>query len=237
MPNRIIRDWTDSATMNKLGWQEEVLFTRLIMKADDYGNYFADTSLIKSLLFPRKDGLRNSDVERWLTNLKAADLIRIYPAKGDSFLHIVNFGQRLRQKKRTYPEPPDSILSADCQQLDDNPPIETKRNETEVETETKEKVRDNVAIKRSEILKLEKEFSFEEINWMYDKLSAYKLSKGKKYKSDYGAILTWVVNSLKEEKEKNVPQKKENKTASIIENFTKSQQNIENEYRTNGSPF
>lgn len=140
MPNRILRDWTDSKTMDSLSFQEEVLFTRLIMKADDYGNFYRDASLIRSLLFPRKDGLRGADIDRWLTKLEAADLIRTYPAKGDTFLHIVNFGQRLRQQRRSFPVPPENIdsdLSTTCQQHDDNSPLETKRNESEVETETK----------------------------------------------------------------------------------------------------
>jgi hypothetical protein len=64
------------------------------------------------------------------------------------------------------------------------------------------KVRSNVLLKQSEILKLTEAHLPEEIEWMYDKLSAYKLSKGKKYKSDYGAILTWVVESLKKENPK-----------------------------------
>lgn len=139
MPNRILRDWTDSKKMDSLSFQEEVVFNRLIMKADDYGNFYRDASLIRSLLFPRKDGLRSADIDRWLTNLEAADLIRTYPAKGDTFLHIVNFGQRLRQKKRSFPEPPESIdsdMSATCQQLDSNSPPETKRSRNRKESET-----------------------------------------------------------------------------------------------------
>lgn len=142
MPNRILRDWTDSAVMDKLTAQEEVLFTRLIMKADDYGNFYRNSSLIKSLLFPRKDGLRTSDVDRWLTSLEAADLIRCYPAKGDTFLHVRNFNQRLRQRVRKFPEPPESVISeltADCQQVD-----RLKRREVEEEVETEEEVEKKV---------------------------------------------------------------------------------------------
>jgi hypothetical protein len=142
MPNRILRDWTDSKRMDSLSFQEEVLFTRLIMKADDYGNYHRDPALIRSLLFPRKDGLRSADIDRWLTRLEAAGLIRTYPAKGDTFLHIVNFSQRLRQQRRSFPEPPETIdsdLTASCQQHDDNQPPETKRSRNEVEVETKER--------------------------------------------------------------------------------------------------
>lgn len=135
MPNRILRDWTDSKAMDSLSWQAEVLFTRLIMKADDHGNFYADPALIKSLCFPRKDGLRTNDIIGWLSSLEAARLIFRYPAKGDTFLHIRNFGQRLDRQTRKFPEQPD-----DGNQMvsnDNQPPPETKRNE--VETETKQK--------------------------------------------------------------------------------------------------
>lgn len=136
MANRILRDWTDSKTINALNWPEEVLFTRLLMKADDYGNFNADPILVKSLVYPRKDDIRVADVDCWLKKLEAADLIRFYPAKGDVFLHILNFGQtqRLRNTKRKFPQEPDNLrqVAASC---GENPP-ETKRNEVETETET-----------------------------------------------------------------------------------------------------
>jgi hypothetical protein len=75
------------------------------------------------------------------------------------------------------------------------------------------KVRENVSLKPKEILTLQAEHSEVDLNWMYDKLSAYKLSKGKRYKSDYGAINVWVLDSLKKEKSSG---KKENKTQSIL---------------------
>lgn len=128
MPNRILRDWTDSKTMNNLSWQEEVLFTRLIMKADDYGNFHADASLIKSLLFPRKDGIRANDIDGWLTRLEAAQLIRRYPAKGDTFLNIRNFGQRLDRAKRKFPQEPPETVTNESVVADNEPPPETNPN-------------------------------------------------------------------------------------------------------------
>lgn len=81
---------------------------------------------------------------------------------------------------------------------------------------TKKKLRENVFLTSKEIETLERQYSPDEINWMYDKLSAYKLSKGKNYKSDYGAIMNWVVDRLKEEKikEKNSAKKENGKSTS-----------------------
>jgi hypothetical protein len=139
MPQRILRDWTDSEVIDSLKFEEEVMFTRLIMKADDFGNFHAKTQLIKSLLFPLKDGIRVSDIDRWLKNIEAAGLIRFYTHNGSPFLHIVKFGQRLRQTKRIFPEPSDFQeninLSATRAQLVSNSPPEEKRREVEVEVE------------------------------------------------------------------------------------------------------
>lgn len=65
---------------------------------------------------------------------------------------------------------------------------------------TKECVRENVFLHRTEMETLQRSYSVEDINWMLDKLSSYKLSSGRIYRSDYGAITNWVVDRLKEEK-------------------------------------
>lgn len=174
MPNRILRDWTDSAAVDKLSWQEEVLFTRLIMKADDFGNFYRNSSLVKSLLFPRKDGLRPSDIDRWLHNVEVAGLIRCYNVKGESYLHIRNFKQRLDRTSRKFPSEPANID-------DDNQPPrnaaegyeappETKRNEVETETETREQssTRDDFT---------QQNFSFKNPNPEKEKSSAKKESQ------------------------------------------------------------
>ncbi len=139
MPQRILRDWTDSEIIDKLKFEEEVLFTRLIMKADDFGNFHAKPQLIKSLLFPLKDGIRVSDIDRWLKNIEAAGLIRFYTHNGSPFLNIVKFNQRLRQTRRIFPEPVDfqenKNMTASCQQVVSNSRLEEKRREVEVEGE------------------------------------------------------------------------------------------------------
>ena len=142
MPNRILRDWTDSEAIDKLSWQAEVLFTRLIMKADDFGRFDGRPALLRSLLFPIKNGLRDTDITRWLAECETADLIRVYVADGGkSFLEIVKFDQRLRVAKSKFPEPPkkneakfcknDGHMSDICPQ-----PAVICPPESETETET-----------------------------------------------------------------------------------------------------
>ena len=55
---------------------------------------------------------------------------------------------------------------------------------------------ENVTLSLPEYRKLFKKHGKETVRAFIEKLSAYKLSKGKTYKSDYGAILTWVVDSI-----------------------------------------
>jgi len=161
MPNRILRDWTDSETVNTISWQAEVLFTRLIMKADDYGRFHANPKLLRSLLFPLRDGLRDADITRWIAECEKAGLIRIYVVDdkkskdGKSFLEIENFGQRTRAEKSKFPEPPpdfeakkeknDRQVTVGCQSDDRQV---TAYTETETETETIRKTA--VAVKRQQ---------------------------------------------------------------------------------------
>lgn len=105
MPNRILRDWTDSMRIDGVGFQSEVLFTRLIMKVDDYGRFSAHPKLIKSLCFPLKDGVRDADITRWLAECEKAGLIVVYTVKGRSYLQIEDFRQRERAEKSKFPDP------------------------------------------------------------------------------------------------------------------------------------
>lgn len=108
------------------------------MKADDYGNFHANSKMIKSLCFPLKETIRLSDIDRWLGSLEATGLIRKYEAKGTLFLNIINFGQRLRQKKKIFPDLQDSSTG---QPLVSDPPAigGLKRREVETEVEGEEK--------------------------------------------------------------------------------------------------
>lgn len=137
MPERLLRDWTDSEAVDQLSWQAECLFVRLIMKADDFGRYHGNPKLLKSLLFPLKDGLRDADISRWIAECETAGLIRVYTDKvsGKPFIEIRKYGQRLRTKKAKFPDENGS-LSADCGRLRQNAAECGKvRLEEEVEVE------------------------------------------------------------------------------------------------------
>lgn len=139
MANRVIRDWTASESVDELSVKAEVFFTRLIMKADDYGNYTGNPRLINAALFPLKM-YEVSDVIKWVDECESAGLLFRFTNKGKKYLHIPNFGQSLRRMKAVFPSPTDdgSLRTSDGQVTDNVGQVtaETKGNETEDETET-----------------------------------------------------------------------------------------------------
>jgi hypothetical protein len=104
MPNRILRDWTDSYRVEALTAAGERMFVRLIMKVDDHGRFHADPRLVKSACFPLLT-VPDTHVGRWLDELDAAGLIVRYEVAGRKCLSICGFAQRLRAKRAKFPPP------------------------------------------------------------------------------------------------------------------------------------
>lgn len=147
MANRILRDYTDSISVNELSEGAETFFVRLMMKADDFGKFHGNPKLLKANLYPLRDSVTEKKVMVWLDECVKNGLIVKYSVNNRDFVQINNFGQRLRSMRSEYPDPQiimkddSNTLTIDRDMLtnDSNPPPETKRNEveTEVETETK----------------------------------------------------------------------------------------------------
>lgn len=106
--SRIIRKgFIDSDRVNTLSWFEECLYHRLLLVADDYGLYDARPTFLRSMLFGMKlDAVREADIQRALTAVESAGLVRFYTAAGKPYLQLLNYGQRVQSKAR-FPLPPD----------------------------------------------------------------------------------------------------------------------------------
>lgn len=141
MPNRVLRDWTASLNIDRLTPQAEVFFTRLIMKVDDHGCFYGDTKMLNANLFPLKD-YTSKDVLSWRIECQKADIIKIYAVNGRTFVRIIDFKQRLRIMRSKFPQEDESPTNDG--QLPDIRRIETNRNESETESETKGKSPSNV---------------------------------------------------------------------------------------------
>lgn len=140
MANRILRDWTQSENINQLSENAEVFFTRLIMKADDYGCYYGSLKLLKAALYPLRE-ISNENLQSSINECNTNGLILLYVIEGKQFIKINNFGQRLRIMKSKFPQPTDrNSLTTDRNSptTDRNSPLETKRSRNEVETKRNE---------------------------------------------------------------------------------------------------
>jgi hypothetical protein len=135
MPNRILRDWTDSESIDQLDVHAERFFTRLIMKVDDYGRYTANVKLLKSNLFPLRTDIRETDIPRWLTACEKSGLIALYKVASKDYLQINNFKQVLRQKIEKYPSPSECNTDATQMTSECNTIASLKRNESETNPE------------------------------------------------------------------------------------------------------
>lgn len=79
----------------------------------------------------------------------------------------------------------------------------TDKQKIEAEKAKKYKYADYVSLTKDEYAKLCTKYSVDSAKRMIEILSNYKGSSGKKYKSDYLAILNWVVDRYNEELQKN----------------------------------
>lgn len=142
MANRILRDWTTSEVMDSISMEAEVFFTRLIMKADDYGSFYSNPKLLKAALFPLKD-ITYQQIGTWMFECIDADLILLYEVDGKEYLRIKNFKQRLRQMRNVFPHPVDGAKESTAtrqrvvSELSASGPHETETKQKQ-ETETKE---------------------------------------------------------------------------------------------------
>ena len=133
IPNRILKESiTTSEDIAKLSQGAEILFYRLMVKADDFGAYFGNEQIVKSECFPLKaDALKSSTVKKWLDELSAAGLIVQYVAQdGRKYLKLVKWEahQQIRAKKSKFPQCDgtcNQLISDDsnCKQSQANVPV------------------------------------------------------------------------------------------------------------------
>ena len=215
MPNRIIKETIcTSEDIAQLSLGAEVLFYRLIVKADDFGCYHGNIKIVKNTCFPLKaDDIKDKQIVEWLNELVKAGLIFIYTDNdGKQYIKLTKWEkhQQKRAKKSKFPLPQsDDII---CNQLIANVPenresrIENREYEnTDIncpQTPKPEiiKYAEFVSLTNAEYEALVAKLGEEGTRRCIEILDNYKGAKGKKYKSDYRAILNWVVERYEEEK-------------------------------------
>lgn len=114
MPTRLVREgWLTSERIDALSAAEECFFLRLILRVDDYGRFEANPRLLKSLLYPLRDRIRDTDISSYLAACERTRLIRCYETSGKRYLEISDFKQQRRSASK-YPNPPPKDASTDA---------------------------------------------------------------------------------------------------------------------------
>lgn len=124
MPNRILKESIcSSEDIDKLKPFEEIFFYRLIVKCDDFGRYDARPKVLKSALFPIKDGVTAKNVEDALHTLASVGLVKLYEVDGRPFLFLPTWlsHQQKRANKSKFPEP--SVSEINCNQPQSDSPV------------------------------------------------------------------------------------------------------------------
>lgn len=110
VPNRLLYERICvSETIADLSVAAERFFYRLIVKVDDFGRFHARPSILRGNLFPLiLDQITDADVQEWLSELAAANLVRVYEVEGREYLCVSTWDayQRRRATTSKFPAPP-----------------------------------------------------------------------------------------------------------------------------------
>ena len=117
MPQRFLRPAIrQSKRWNRLPWDAQSLYIRLITLVDDHGRYEADPELLRSEAFPYGDP--NGDVMDVTTidnickHLLSSGLVNFYEIDGTKYLQVLRWQERARSKSK-YPDPPCKQMLSD----------------------------------------------------------------------------------------------------------------------------
>jgi hypothetical protein len=217
MVNRKI---TVSKRVNELPGQAPLLYTWIIPHLDVNGCFWGSASMVKSLIFPR----RNDTVEEIEAYLQAMEqskdennvsLIIRYKVNNDIYLHMPGFESEQvgLRKDREEPEYPPYLATKPTKsrkvagKLPEKIP-QKRREEKLTVREVKlseEKAADaspqlifgefkNVRLSQDEHAKLVERLGETSVTALIERLSCYMPSKGKTYRNHYATLLNWSRN-------------------------------------------
>jgi hypothetical protein len=118
MANRLIKDSIlTSRSIDQLSAEAERCFYRLLTIADDFGRMDADPRAVLSRAFPLRREITTDQLEGWLSELVAAEIIQIYVVGQRRYACFINWDKwnKPRAQKSKFPDPPGS--ECECEQL------------------------------------------------------------------------------------------------------------------------
>jgi hypothetical protein len=213
MPSRMIHEAIcNSQKLARVSCEAEVVYHRLLTKADDYGRYFGTAMIVQNNCFGAGK-LKLPNVEKALAELHSVGLIQLYDVNGERYIYIIKWEekQRVRAGKSKFPEPP--TIADNCGQPLTNAPVIVNVNVNEnvivdvndggnppqsaADPPTPEANHLygeflNVRLTDGEYQKLA-DRAGEKIRDEYiERESGWKKANGRKPKSDYATLLNWM---------------------------------------------
>ena len=117
--NPLLKSYPESEKINSVSIGAETMYTRLIAKADDYGNYYGNPSLVLAYLFGHRFAagtVSGADTGRWRDELETVGLLTRYEVGTQVYLHVVNPHRRFRgdvKPDEQFPREPDGANIVD----------------------------------------------------------------------------------------------------------------------------
>lgn len=96
--------FVNSKKISTLSAEDERLYVRLFVSADDYGRFPAEPQYIKSLCMPYLN-IQVMEIWEGLKRLDKCGLIKLYDNGGEKYLFIYNHDQRIRARSSMFPDP------------------------------------------------------------------------------------------------------------------------------------
>lgn len=169
-------------------------FTWLIAHLDRDGCVHGDPAVVKSLVFPRRTDVTIKQMGKYISEWLDAGLIEWYEAEEDRWIRYPAFS-RNQSGLRYNREPPSCAptIAADCRKVSGSPPedIPPKRTE-ENRREEKRSHGEHVRLTPTEYEKLTEQHGETRIAEYIERLDDYIGSNGKRYKSHYHVIRSWL---------------------------------------------
>ncbi len=133
--NPLLKSYPDSEKINSVSLGAETLFTRLIAKSDDDGNFEGSPAQLLCKLYSHRwenGELEIKDLKQWRGELVTAGLIEVYVVRGKQYVHVSNCKKCLRAgrpKKLVFPENSHCPPSDDQTEAKKQPPVSPEVSE------------------------------------------------------------------------------------------------------------
>ncbi len=125
MPSRVIKEsiWT-SPNMNRLSFQAERHFFRLLPLPDDHGCCEVTALVVKGRCYPLQENVTIKEIQKWTEELEEFDIIRTWSEGGRIFAFFPTWKQHQRIRslhQRKTPLPPEDVVNRRQVKTNDRP--------------------------------------------------------------------------------------------------------------------